>query len=447
MKKIIFFLLIISLGAAFTGCTKKSFVNAFDESPEERMAAQIDLVENTLTTAENGWIGMLPTGIGGGYGFYMTFDKDKFVNMYADLVDTTASKVRKSQYRVKADMGADLVFDTYTYITLLNDPDNSAFGGNTRDGFRSDIDFIYDHSTPDSLIFIGKRYRQTFSLVKATAAQKARYLNGEYLTSINAFKKFFNDNPNAYITLDNGDKAAVEPNTGNSLLAGKRITLTTISANGTVSSAGEKFAFTVDNMNILDDGVTLAGTKFVKLAWKNATQLALYSSTGKEYIINNNPIPLLPLYKLWGTKYNALFGNFKTIYPGTSAAGADTLNYYYNNLSTGLTGYVFNWGSLKFNWDIANNRLKLDGFCSQNGGTNGWITTITYSYTVDANGVYTFTLYSAATGGYTAKILTKLDNFMRSNRISFDYYVDNGTVYGKVASPDNAATVMTFVLQ
>lgn len=447
MKKIIFFLPIVFLATTFAGCTKKSYVNAFDESPEERMAAQITLVEEALTTAENGWIGMLPTGIGGGYGFYMTFDKDKFVNMYADLVDTTASKVRKSQYRVRADMGADLVFDTYTYITLLNDPDNSAFGGNTRDGFRSDIDFVYDHSTADSLIFIGKRYRQTFSLVKATAAQKARYLNGEYLTSINAFKKFFTDNPNAYITLDNGDKAAVEPNTGNSLLAGKRITLTTISSDGTVSSAGEKFAFTVDNMNILDDGVTLAGTKFIKLAWKNATQLALYSSTGKEYIINNNPIPLLPLYKLWGTKYSAMFGNFKTIYPGTSAAGADTLNYYYNNLSTGLTGYVFNWGSLKFNWDIVNKRLKLDGFCSQNGGTSGWITTITYNYTVDNNGVYTFTVYSPATGGYVSKIMTKLDNFIRTNRISFDYYVDNGTVYGKVASPDNAATVMTFVLQ
>ena len=447
MKKIIFFLLIIFQVAAFSGCTKKSFVNAFDESPEERMAAQIDLVETALTTAENGWIGMLPTGIGGGYGFYMSFDKDKFVNMYADLVDSTASKARKSQYRVKADMGADLVFDTYTYITLLNDPDNSAFGGNTRDGFKSDIDFIYDHSTPDSLIFIGKRYRQTFSLVKATAAQKARYLNGEYLTAINAFKKFFTDNPNSYITLDNGDKAAVEPNTGNSLLAGKRITLTTISADGTVSSAGQKFAFTVDNMTILNDGVTLLGTKFVKLAWKNATQLALYSSTGKEYIINNNPIPLLPLYKLWGTKYNAMFGGYKTIYPGTSAAGADTLNYYYNNLSTGLTGYVFNWGSLKFNWDIVNKRLKLDGFCSQNGGTSGWTTTITYTYTVDNNGVYKFTLYSAATGGYTSKIMTKLDNFMRTNRITFDYYVDNGTVYGKVASPDNAATVMTFVLQ
>jgi hypothetical protein len=447
MKKIIFFLPIALLAISFSGCQKKSYVNAFDELPQDRMADQIKLVEETLTTAENGWIGVLPTGIGGGYGFYMTFDNSQFVNMYADLTDSSASKVRQSQYRVKADMGADLVFDTYTYISLLNDPDASAFGGNTRDGFRSDIDFIYDHSSGDSLVFIGKRYRQPFSLVKATAAQKARYVNGDYLTAINAFKKFFTDNPNAYITLDDGSKAAVEPNTGNSLLAGKRITLTTISSSGTVASAGGKFAFTIDNMNILDSGVTLMGTKFVKLAWKNATTLALYSSTGKEYPINNNPIPLLPLYKLWGAKYNALYGNFKTIYPGTSSAGADTLNYYYNNLGTGLTGYIFNWGSLKFTWDIVNKRLKLDGFCSQNGGSSGWITTITYSYTVDNNGVYTFTVQTPATGGYVSKIMTKLDNFVKTNRITFDYYVDSGTVYGQMSSADNASTVMTFVLQ
>ena len=60
-------------------------------------------------------------------------------------------------------------------------------------------------------------------------------------------------------------------------------------------------------MNILDSGVTLAGTKFTRLAWKNSTTLAMYSATGKEYILNNNPTPLLPLYKLWGSKYNALF--------------------------------------------------------------------------------------------------------------------------------------------
>jgi len=448
MKKINSFLLIALLTTAFAGCRKLSYVAAFDQTPQERMAEQIKLVQDALTTAENGWIGVLPTGIGGGYGFYMTFDNAQFVNMYADLLDSSATKVRQSQYRIKADMGADLVFDTYTYISLLNDPDNSAFGGNTKDGFKSDIDFIYDHIQGDSIIFIGKRYRQPFSLVKATAAQKARYQNGEYVTAIKAFKKFFTDNPNAYITLDNGSKAAVEPNFGNSVIAGKRISLATILSDGTVTAASGKFAFTIDDMTFLDSSVTLLGTKFIKAAWKNATTLALYSSTGKEYIINNNPVPVLPLYKLWGTRYIALYSNFKTIYPGTTTSGADTLNYFYNNLTNRtLLIASFNFGSLKLNWDIVNKRLRLDGFSSQNGGTSGWITSITYSYTVDNNGVFTFTVQSPATGGYVAAIMTKLDNFIRTNRITFDYYKDINTLYGKMTSVDNPSTEMTFVLQ
>src|SRR5690349_1218367 len=64
MKKITFFILIISLIAAFTACNKKSYVAAFDELPQDRMADTIKMVTDALTGAENGWIGVLPTGIG-----------------------------------------------------------------------------------------------------------------------------------------------------------------------------------------------------------------------------------------------------------------------------------------------------------------------------------------------------------------------------------------------
>ncbi len=444
MKKILYYLLPLAF-VALWGCKKESYVAKFDELPQQRMADQIDLVETTLTGADNGWIGTLPTSSGGGYGFYMQFDKDGFVNMYADLTAKSAAENKKSEFRIRQDMGAALTFGTYTYISILNDPDEGAFNGEKRFGFKSDIDFIYDHSTEDSIIFIGKRYRQPFSLVKATAQQKAKYMNGDYETVIEKFKQFFVDNPNLYY--ENGDlKVAVEANTTNSMSAGKRITFTALLSNDSIVTETQKFAFTIDQMAILNGGLVFNKDTFVSVQWKDANTLSLYDKAGNEHVLQNNPAPLLPLYMLWGTKYSGMLSDYMKIYPGTSQEGADMLNFYHDNLC-GYLPYCFDFGRLNFEWDVVNHRLELDGFESQNGGESGWTTKITFDYTVDAEGVYTFTLRDDFSGGYVSEIMEPLKDFLLNNKVKFDYYVDNGNVYGEMASVDDPDIVMTFVLE
>lgn len=430
---------------SFLACRRDSYVAAFEQLPQERAAEQIALVKEKLTQAPNGWIAVTPTGLGGGFGFYMKFDENGFVNMYADMNDSTATKVRQSQYRVRQDMGTALTFDTYNYITLLNDPTPGVFGGNIREGFRSDIDFIYDHSTADSIVFIGKRYRQIFSLVKATPEQETLYNAGSYKNFINQIKSFFTANPNAYFDYDN-IKIAIEPNLGNSLAAGKRISLSALYGDS-IASATAKYAFTVDQMSILNGGVNFSNTFFNRISWKDANTLAVKDVAGKEYIVKNNATPLLPLYKLWGSKYTGMLSNFKTIYPGTSAAGADLLNTFHNRLaSRPPLSFAFNFGRLNFVWDVINKRLRLDAFHSQNGGTSGWTTSATFKYTVDANGVYSFNTFSGFSGGYVEAILPPLRDFLLSNEVKFDYFVNNGTLYAQMSSVTNPSIIMTFAL-
>lgn len=448
MKKVILFISILSV-IFLTNCKKESFVAKFDELPQERLSEQMKLVRDILTQADNGWIGLLPTGSGGGYSFYMTFDTAQFVNMYADLTDESAATFAQSRYRVKADMGADLVFDTYNYITLLNDPDPGAFGGVIRDGFKSDLDFIYDHSSEDSIVFLGKRYRQPLIMVKATAAQAGIYKDGGLLTKMNGFKEFFEQNSNAYVELDGGIKTAVEPNSTNSLENGKRVTLTALMDDGSVKSTVAKFAYTIDQMAILDSGATINGVNFTSFKWKDANTLAAITASGKEYILKNNPTPILPLFRLWGSKYSGMYSDYKEFYPGTSASGKEILNYYHDNLDNHnrLIGFSFNYGYIDLVWDAINKRLKFVGFCSQNGGQSGWETEIVYNYTVDEDGVYEFTLKSAASGGYVKEIMTKLNDFILNNKISFDYYIDNGHVYSQMKSLDDPTTTMSFELE
>lgn len=446
MKQLKYIIPVLFIAGIFTSCKKDSYVAKFDKSPQERMGEQIDKVYDILTGAENGWIGTLSTGLGGGYGFYMTFDKEQNVKMVADLTNASATDMVETTYRVKQDMGAMLSFDTYNYISVLNNPEPGAFGGTLRDGFKSDIDFIYDYSSADSIVFIGKRYREKLVMIKATSAQKAKYEDGAYLTSINGFKQFFSDNSNAYFEL-NGLKVSVESNGTNSQNAGKRMTLTAIYPNDSIASSAGKFAYTIDNMNIVGQGLAFGGVNFVEAKWKDAGTLALYDSDGKEYIIKNNATPLLPLYKLWGSKYNTMRSDFKVVYPGTSPEGADLINFFHLNMENGYNGYVFNYSRLTFDWNIINRRLTLNGFSSQNGGTSGWTTVIVFSYTVDAAGVYTFTLQSDFSGGYVSKSMIPLKNFMLDNQVKFDYYVDGANLYGQMISVTNPDIKMTFILQ
>lgn len=448
MKKIILASILAVAAMGYYGCKKESYVAKFDKLPQERMADQINLVKTTLTGAENGWIATLPTLSGGGYAFYLQFDEEGFVNMYGDLTDETSGEPKKSEYRVRQDMGAALTFGTYTYISILNNPDPSAFGSpDIGDGFKSDIDFIYDHATDDSIVFIGKRYRQLFSLIKATAAQKDQYTKGNYTLAVNNFKQYMLDNPNLYY--EDGDmKVAVEANSGNSMTAGKRITFTAMYGNDSIVANTEKFAYTIDQMAILNGGLAFNKDTFVSIRWKDAHTLALYDKAGNEKVLKNNPVPLLPLYKLWGTKYAGMASAYQQINPGTSQKGADILNYFHNNLcGTGVLDYCFNYGAILFLWDVVNHRLAMAGFVSQNGGGSGWNSTVVYNYSVDDNGVYTFSIYDDLRDGYCQNAMIPLYQFMLNNRVKFDYYLDGADVYAQMSSVDDPSVVMTFVLQ
>lgn len=449
MKKILYIFITFLI---ISGCKKSSFVADFDQKPEERMSESIALVNNTLIGATNGWIATLPTNAGGGYGFYMTFDANQNVTMYGDLNDNTATKLGVSTFRVKTGLGADLIFDTYNYISMLADPNPATFGGVQPTGFKSDVEFTYVRSTSDSIFFIGKNYRQPLAMVKATAAQKAAYTSNGLKTSSDNLKSFFTTMQNPYIEMVSGNatlKVSVSVSFTNALATGKRASLTALLAGTTVASATAKVGLTVDGISITSTGLVFQGVTFVKFGWKDATTLAMYDATGKEYVIKSSPIPLIPLHLLFGSKYSGLLSEFKTIYPGTSTNGAVILNYFYNNLAVSAENgvAVFNYGRMNFVWDILNSRLTFNSYSSQSLGVSVWTTTTVFNYTKDANGVYTFTVRSAPSGGYTTKLQSKLYNFILANRIAFDYYLDGATVYAKMSSLDDPTTVMTFVLQ
>lgn len=316
MKKILYIFIAFLI---ISGCKKSSFVADFDQSPEERMSASIALVNTTLTSATNGWNATLSTSAGGGFGFYMTFDDKQNVGMYADLTDDASIKSVSSTYRVKTGLGADLIFDTYNYISMLADPTSTVFGGTQPTGFKSDVEFTYVRSSADSIVFIGKQYRQLLKMSRATAAQKATYTAGGYKTAINKVKDYFTAVKFPYIEVPSGAtvlKVGFGLNGTSTLGSGKRGTLTGLLADGVTPASGTgKFAFTLGGVDFVGSPFVYQGITFIRMGRKDATTLALYDDAGKEYVLKSSPNPLTPLNLLFG--FPSTFTYRKMTIPGT----------------------------------------------------------------------------------------------------------------------------------
>ena len=430
---------------AASSCEQKDEDLVFGDTPDVRMNAKIDSINTALISAEHGWKASVGTGLKGGYGFYFKFNNQQVVEMVGDLTVESASKLVASNYRVKQDNGATLIFDTYNYISMLNDPNSSVFNGTVREGLRSDLEYRFKRSNGDTIVFIGKRYANELLMVKATAEEKAKYNSSTYLEGIQKTANFFTKNANPYIMFPEGGKdvqMGIAVSTNN-----KKIEFASLENDGSTSAASGKFAYTLDGAEIIDGGTSYRNLLLRYLRWESDV-LYMVDYAGNKYEVKNSLAPILPLYKLIGSKYAGFRSPYLQYFPGTSPDGLEILKRYHEGLGNRATGYTFNSGYMDLGFDTRNKRVTLNGFSSQNGGSSGWITSIVYNYELDeVTGIYKLTLRDPASGGYTSVILDKMHAFLTTSRIKFDYHVENGVTYGKLIGVDQPNVEITFNLR
>ncbi|WP_026462209.1 DUF4302 domain-containing protein [Adhaeribacter aquaticus] len=173
MKKIVLFsLLIISLLA---GCQLKEDDPAPGERPDERLNQTLTQYKNQLTTAPFGWKAVLHTGKGAGYSFIMKFGTDDRVTMAGD-VDASSATPMGSTYRVKALQKPTLLFDTYSYLHIIGDPDPRKSGGDVGQGKYSDFEFSFESVTPETITLTGNLQGSRLVLTKATQDEATNYV-------------------------------------------------------------------------------------------------------------------------------------------------------------------------------------------------------------------------------------------------------------------------------
>ncbi|WP_018615643.1 DUF4302 domain-containing protein [Segetibacter koreensis] len=176
MRKTIAFIVLAIL--TFSAC-KKDDSHLFSKSPDERINEALAAYQTQLTTAPNGWKGFIYPKSGGVYTFYFRFNDSNRVSMLSSFDSVSAITLKESSYRLKALQQPSLLFDTYSYLHVLADPNPNVNGGTVGVGLQSDFEFYFDSSSADTINLVGRLNGSRATLVKATPEEAAGFTSGQ----------------------------------------------------------------------------------------------------------------------------------------------------------------------------------------------------------------------------------------------------------------------------
>lgn len=374
MKKIFYLMFLVLL--AFS-CSKPKEIDPLFGNPDERVSDTLMYVKKALVDAPYGWKAYTTTAISkGGYGFYIQFSKDDRLKMIGDLNNTTASVLKESTYRIRQIMYATLSFDTYNYITMLQDPDPSVYGGAAGKGLGSDNEYDYVKTHGDTLFFRGRKFEQPLVLIKAKAEEQTSYLNKQLSEDIEGVNTYFE----AGISVVTLNKANCEFTLNK---AAKQINLMAM-IDGKVESIQIPYCYNLGkSMTLLSDS-TFDGERFTQITEKSGVY-TLHALSGKTFAIKkSNEYLLPPQYKL-GTAITDMFQPGVYSYAGYlplktwSASYVVDWNEYVRLSKT--SGYNLTVGDSFYNFNDAKKVITMDGYIYQ--GNTRYIGGYLMNYSID----------------------------------------------------------------
>lgn len=182
-NKYLSYLLLVFI-AGLWSCSEDNDV--FEQTADQRINETVATYQQELVAAQYGWKAIIYPAGGGVYSFYFKFNDQNRVVMYSDFASESAVTSKESSYRLKAMQTPSLIFDTYSYLHVLADPDGSVNGGSNGDGLRSDYEFSFntDSLNTENITLTGTKNQSKLILIKATQEEAAAYGNGGLAKSL-----------------------------------------------------------------------------------------------------------------------------------------------------------------------------------------------------------------------------------------------------------------------
>lgn len=177
MKKLIYIALLLPM-VLLSSCLKDD-EDVFGKTASVRTQEAANSLNEILRSAPNGWVmDYYPEEEQsfGGYQLLLKFAGNDSTIMASEDVPTPNA----SLYRVKAEQGVMLTFDTYNLaLHLFSDPSDE-YGGSRGDGYLGDYEFFLDNATSGRIDLVGKKTNNKIVLRPLAATTKW----SEYIDSV-----------------------------------------------------------------------------------------------------------------------------------------------------------------------------------------------------------------------------------------------------------------------
>lgn len=399
MRKLSGYLLLLM--ALISSC-RKDDDHVFSESVDQRLSKQLSAYQEQLSGAPYGWKMIIEPAGGGAYGFYMKFDNANRVDMVSDFDSASAVTLKESSYRLKAMQQPSIIFDTYSYLHVLADPDGSVNGGTDGVGLQSDFEFFFnDSTTADTIKLTGRVNGSKAILVKASQEEANAYTSGTF--NVNLFHDILEKILQYFKQLTVSGKSYdlnINPRT-------RTIIITSVDDQGNPNSFTTSFYFSLNGIELSQPflaGSTIV-TGFYSPVWSGATQTITAdagnnTSATIKGVIKPQVLDTEAPRRWWQTMADE--GNFWYTYTGFHVDGVDD--------AYGLTG-IQNFVAL--------------GFWPQYG-TSGGITYDLAGYLMNDNGQLSLDFGTAF----------RAPTFTNDGRIRFGNYLgDLGTLPDDAVDP------------
>lgn len=367
MRKLSGYLLLLM--ALISSC-RKDDDHVFSESVDQRLSKQLSAYQEQLSGAPYGWKMIIEPAGGGAYGFYMKFDNANRVDMVSDFDSASAVTLKESSYRLKAMQQPSIIFDTYSYLHVLADPDGSVNGGTDGVGLQSDFEFFFnDSTTADTIKLTGRVNGSKAILVKASQEEANAYTSGTF--NVNLFHDILEKILQYFKQLTVSGKSYdlnINPRT-------RTIIITSVDDQGNPNSFTTSFYFSLNGIELSQPflaGSTIV-TGFYSPVWSGATQTITAdagnnTSATIKGVIKPQVLDTEAPRRWWQTMADE--GNFWYTYTGFHIDGVDDVY--------GLTG-IQNFVALGFwpqygtsggiTYDLAGYLMNEDGQLTLSFGT------------------------------------------------------------------------------